>query len=128
MTTTTSTQAPAGAELQRRVDDLPLPGRPLDWDDGGTPIEGNVVHQYHPRGERFPRWADIKTREHLLDVQAQPARFEVRILFKVPVEELARGPISRVAAAQERLDRIERLAGAAIANMRAAMAVFGEKP
>jgi hypothetical protein len=127
MTTTTSTQPQAGAELQRRVDDMPLPDRQLDWDDG-TPIEGNVVHQYHPRGERLPRWADIKTREHLLDVQAQPARFEVRTLFKVPVDDLARGPISRVAAAQERLDRIERLAGAAIANMRAAMAALGEKP
>jgi len=108
-------------QLMRRLTDRALPGRPLDWDEAGTPIDGTVVYQYHPRAERFPLWADIRTREHLLDIQAQPERYEVRTLFTVSVDDLARGPLSRVSAARERLDQIEKVGGATIASMRASV-------
>lgn len=138
MTTTSSTPMISAGEriiptadnaaLMRRVDDFPLPSRPLDWDEEGTPIEGSVVYLYHPRGERFVRWAEIRTQEQLLDIQAAPDRFEIRTLFSVPVEDLARSPISLVAAARIKLDIIERATGAAIANMRAVAQQLGAKP
>jgi len=116
------------AALMRRITDFPLPARPLEWDEEGTPIEGSVVYQYHPRSERFALWADIRTEEHLLDVRAQPERFELRTLFTASVEDLARSPLSLIAAAQKRLDLIEAAAGRAIAAMRTAMTTYGEKP
>lgn len=118
----------APEQMRRRVDDLPLPGQPLDWGDEGTPFEStNVVYLYRPRAERFPRWAEIRTQEHLLDVKKEPSRFEIWTLFRVSVDDLARAPVSTIALAQTRLDRIERAAGAAIANMRTAMREFGDQ-
>lgn len=129
MNMTASTQAPAPVTPQRRFDDHALPDRPLDWDDEGTPLASTtVVYLYRPLNEQFKRWADIRTQEHLLDVQAAPERYELRILFTVPVEDLARAPISHVAMARTRLDIIQRVAGAAIANMRAVACEFKELP
>ena len=129
MNMTASTQAPAPVTPQRRFDDHALPDRPLDWDDEGTPLASTtVVYLYRPLNEQFKRWADIRTEEHLLDVQAAPDRYELRILFTVPVEDLARAPISHVAMARTRLDTIQRAAGAAIANMRAVACEFKELP
>lgn len=111
---------------RRRVDDFPLPGQPLDWSDAGTPLEStSVVYLYRPTGERFVRWAEIRTQEHLLDVQAAPDRFVVRTLFTVPVDELSRSPTTLVAMAQTKLDRIQAATGKVIANFRAAMAEIG---
>ncbi|WP_312517270.1 hypothetical protein [Massilia sp.] len=120
MNMTASTQAPAPVTPRRRFDDHALPDRPLEWDDEGTPLASTTfVYPYRPRNEQFKRWADIRTEEHLLDVQAAPERYELRILFTVPVEYLARAPLAHVAMARTRLDTIQRAAGAAIANMRA---------
>lgn len=127
MNMTASTQAPAPVTPQRRFDDHALPDRPLDWDDEGTPLASTtVVYLYRPLNEQFKRWADIRTQEHLLDVQAAPDRYELRILFTVPVEDLARAPLAHVAMARTRLDTIQRAAGAAIANMRAVACEFKE--
>jgi len=123
--------APALApeQMRRRVDDLPLPGRPLEWDDEGTPLEGSsVVYLYRPRAERFPRWAEIRTQEHLLDIQAEPTRFEIRTLFTVPVEDLARAPLTLIAEARMKLDRIEAAQGKAIASFRAVVAEIARQP
>ena len=129
MTSTTSMEAPAPAALQRRIDDLALPGQPLEWGDEGTPLPGaSVVHQYRLLNDRFERWMDIWTKEHLLDVQAAPDRFEVRILFTVPVDEISRAPVSFVAAAQIKLDIINAATGAVIANMRAVAREIAELP
>jgi len=128
MPETSPAAAPAPVAQLRRIDDLPLPARALDWDEDGTPIEGSVVYQYHPRNERFARWIDIRTREQLLDIQAQPERFEVRTLFTVPVDDVARNPITLIAAARVKLDIIERAAGAAIANMRTVAQQLGGQP
>ena len=128
MPETSPAAAPAPVAQLRRIDDLPLPSRALDWDEEGTPLEGSVVYQYHPRNERFARWADIRTREQLLDIQAAPERFEMRTLFAVPVDALAYHPTTLIAAARIKLDLIEKATGAAIANMRAAMREFGGQP
>jgi len=120
--------AATNTALMRRLTDFPLPKRPLEWDEEGTPITGSVVYQYHPRGERFPLWADIRTEEHLLDIQAQPERFELRTLFAASVEDLARSPGTLIAAARIKLDRIEAAQGKAIASFRAAMAEIAGQP
>jgi len=129
MTSTTTTEAPAPAALQRRIDDLALPGQPLEWGEEGTPLPGaSVVHQYRLLNDRFERWMDIRTQEHLLEVQAAPDRFKVRIMFTVPVDDISRAPVSFVAAAQTRLDIIHAATGAAIANLRAVAREIAELP
>jgi len=129
MTSTTTMEAPAQATPRRRVDDMLLPDRPLDWDDEGTPLASTtVVYLYRPRAEQFKRWADIRTQEHLLDVQAAPDRYELRTLFTVPVDELSRSPLALVAAAATKLDIIRAGTGAAIANMRAVAREIAELP
>jgi len=129
MTSTTTMEAPAQATPRRRVDDMPLPDRPLDWDDEGTPLASTtVVYLYRPRAEQFKRWDDIRTQEHLLDVQAAPDRYELRTLFTVPVDELSRSPLALVAAAATKLDIIRAGTGAAIANMRAVAREIAELP
>ena len=129
MTSTTTMEAPAQATPRRRVDDMLLPDRPLDWDDEGTPLASTtVVYLYRPRAEQFKHWADIRTQEHLLDVQAAPDRYELRTLFTVPVDELSRSPLALVAAAATKLDIIRAGTGAAIANMRAVAREIAELP
>ena len=129
MTSTTTMEAPAQATPRRRVDDMLLPDRPLDWDDEGTPLASTtVVYLYRPRAEQFKRWDDIRTQEHLLDVQAAPDRYELRTLFTVPVDELSRSPLALVAAAATKLDIIRAGTGAAIANMRAVAREIAELP
>jgi len=129
MNMTASTQAPAPEVPQRRFDDQALPGRPLDWGDEGTPFDGSsVVYFCRIRNALPVHWHEIRTKEHLLDVQADAARYELRILFTVPVDDLARAPIAHVAMARTRLDTIQRAAGAAIANMRAVACEFKELP
>ncbi len=129
MTTTTSTQAPAGAELQRRVDDLPLPGLPLDWGDDGTPLEpSSVVYFRRPLDKRFPLWEQIKTKERLAQTQAAPERFELLTLFTVPVDELARGSLVPIMEARLRLDRIEAATARAVEGMREVAREMAVKP
>jgi len=129
MTSTTTMEAPAQTTPRRRVDDMLLPDRPLDWDDEGTPLASTtVVYLYRPRAEQFKHWADIRTQEHLLDVQAAPDRYELRTLFTVPVDELSRSPLALVAAAATKLDIIRAGTGAAIANMRAVAREIAELP
>lgn len=126
MNQTATTQAQADGAPQRRIDDLPLPAHQLQWNEEGTPLAGtSVVYLYRPRDERFARWADILTQEHLLEVKAAPERFELRTLFTVPVDELARSPITLVAAAQTKLDIIKAATSAVIANMRAVAREIG---
>lgn len=121
------TPAADNRNMMRRLTDRIPPSEPLDWGAEGTALEGtSVVYLYRPRAERFALWADIRTQEHLLDVQAAPDRYELRILFTVPVDDLARAPIAHVAMARTRLDTIQRAAGAAIANMRAVACEFKE--
>lgn len=129
MNMTASTQAPAPEVPQRRFDDHALPGRPLEWDVDGTPLEGtSVVYLYRPRTEQFKRWAEIHTQEHLLDIQAAPERYEVRTLFTVSVDDLVRAPVATIARAQTKLDIIQAATGAAIANMRAVAREMAEQP
>jgi len=129
MTSTTAMEAPAPTALQRRIDDLALPGQPLEWGEEGTPLPGaSVVHQYRLLNDRFERWMDIRTQEHLLDVKAAADRFELRVLFTVPVDDIARAPISTVERAQTKLDIIHAATGAAIANLRAVAREIAELP
>lgn len=122
MNATEAVPALAPEQMRRRIDDLPLPARPLDWDDEGTPLDHpSVVYLYHPKGARPVLWMEIKTRENLLDVQAAPDRYELRTLFAASVEDLARSPLSMIASAQIKLDRIRTATGQAIAAARRAL-------
>jgi hypothetical protein len=114
--------------MLRRLSDK-LPGQPLDWGGDGTPFEGStVVYLCRVRDALPVRWSEIHTKEHLLDVQAEPTRYEVRTLFTVPVDELSRSPLALVAAAATKLDIIRAGTGAAIANMRAVAREIAEMP
>jgi len=130
--TSTMEKLPVIAEDERIIpaagDRIP-PSEPLDWGQDGTPLASTtVVYLYRPRAEQFNRWADIRTQEHLLDVQAEPDRYELRTLFTVPVDELSRSPLALVAAAATKLDIIRAGTGAAIANMRAVAREIAELP
>jgi len=128
MTSTTTAQAPAQATPRRRVDDLLLPERPLEWGDEGTPFEStSVVYFYRARIWNDSRWAEIRTQEHLLDIKQAPDLFELLTLFTVPVDELSRSPITHYAAAQTKLDIINAAAGAVKANLRAFLRETAEK-
>lgn len=125
--TTTSTAAPAPGELQRRVDDAPQPGQPLDWGDDGTQLPASsAVHQYRPHDERHRLWSDIKTEELLAYVQGAPERFELRTLFAMPIDDIARSPNVVVLSALEVIDRCNREGEAAKAKLRAALSALGE--
>lgn len=126
--TLTSTTAPDTP--QRRVDDLPLPGQPLYWGEDGTPLPASsVVYQYRPQAdERHRLWSDIKTEELLAYVQAAPERFELRTLFAVPVEDLARAPMTTIITAQAELDKARRARDAAVIQLHAALTALGELP
>lgn len=129
MTTTTSTQTPVGAELQRRVDDLPLPVQPLEWGDDGTPLEpSSAVYFRRPLDKRFPLWEQIKTQERLAETRAAPERFELLTLFTVPVDELARGSLVPIMEARLRLDRIEAATARAVEGMREVAREMAVKP
>lgn len=127
--TTTSTAAPAPGELQRRVDDAPQPGQPLDWGDDGTQLPASsAVHQYRPHDERHRLWSDIKTEELLAYVQGAPERFELRTLFAMPIDEVVRAPSVVVLTALAALDRSRSEAEAAKAKLRAALSALGGMP
>lgn len=127
--TTTSTAAPAPGELQRRVDDAPQPGQPLDWGDEGTQLPASsAVHQYRPHDERHRLWSDIKTEELLAYVQGAPERFELRTLFAMPIDEVVRAPSVVVLTALAALDRSRSEAEAAKAKLRAALCALGGMP
>lgn len=126
----TITTTPAPGALQRRVDDLPLPGHSLDWGEDGSPLPpSTVVYQYRPRAdERHRLWADIKTEELLAYVQAAPERFELRPMFTMPIDEVVRAPSVVVLTALAALDRSRSEAEAAKAKLRAALAALGGMP
>lgn len=127
-TTTSTTQAPA-PELQRRVDDQALPDCPLDWGSDGTPLpDSSIVYLYRTRAGGFAMWAEIKTQERLADVQASPDHFELRVLFTLPVEDLARGVLVPIMEARLRLDRIKKATDQAIAGMHEVMREMAVKP
>lgn len=127
--TTTSTAAPVPSELQRRVDDAPQPGQPLDWGDDGTQLPASsAVHQYRPHDERHRLWSDIKTEELLAYVQGAPERFELRTLFAMPIDEVVRAPSVVVLTALAALDRSRSEAEAAKAKLRAALSALGGMP
>lgn len=121
--------APAPAVPQRRVDDLPPPAQPLQWSEDATPLPASsVVYQYRPHDERHRLWSDIETEELLTYVRATPERFELRTLFEVPVADLARAPMSTVAAHVVALDKAKVARDAAAVQLRAALAALGELP
>ncbi|OIJ42024.1 hypothetical protein [Massilia timonae] len=128
--TLTSTPAPAPDALQRRVDDLPLPGQPLYWGEDGTPLPpSSVVYQYRPQAdERHRLWSDITTQELLAYVKAAPERFELRTLFTVSVEDLARAPLATILEARLQLDRIKAATEKAISGMREVARETAVKP
>lgn len=128
MTSTITTQAPAPAIPQRRViDDLPLPYQPLEWEEETPFGASSVVYLYRLRDQPDMGWVHIKTEELLLEVKASPERYDLWILFTIPVDEISRSPRAYVAAAQTKLDIINAATGAAIANMRAFARAIGEQ-
>lgn len=127
--TIATTPAPAPDALRRRVDDLPPPAQPLQWGEDVTPLPASsVVYQYRPHDERHRLWSDIETEELLAYVQTTPERFELRTLFTVPVDDLARAPMSTVITAQADLDKARRARDAAVVQLHAALAALGELP
>lgn len=123
---------PAADTLQRRVDDMPLPGHSLDWGEDGSPLPpSSIVHLYRPLDERHRLWSEIKTQELLAYVQAAPDRFELRTLFTVPVDDLARSQLVPVMDARLRLDRMNAAARQAVAGIYEAIDLMNqmrEKP
>lgn len=108
MNLTDVTSAPETGEQQRRMDDLTLYGQSLEWVDDGTPLPASsIVYLRRPRDQRFPLWELIKTQERLAEAQTASGRFELLILFTVPVEDLARGQLVPVMEARLRLDRMK---------------------
>jgi len=125
----TSTNQAAPAVPRRRVDDLPPPAQPLQWGEDVTPWPASsVVYQYRPHDERHRLWSDIETEELLAYVHTTPERFELRTLFAVPVDDLARAPMSTVITAQADLDKARRARDAAVVQLHAALAALGELP
>ena len=128
-TTTISTMQPPAPELQRRADDQALPDCPLDWGSDGTPLpDSSIVYLYRTRAGGFAMWAEIKTQERLADVQASPDHFELRVLFTLPVEDLARGALVPVMEARLRLDRIKKATDQAISGMHDVIRELAVKP
>ena len=133
------TSTPAPDALQRRVEDMPPAAARLDWEDDGTPLPASsVVYLFRSREAGFPLWDEIKTRERLELVQAAPERFELRTLFTVSVDDLARSPLATILEARLSMDRIEARTKKAIdewresqraavaARLRDALALLGE--
>lgn len=105
--------------LMRRVDDLPLPSHPLEWGDDGTPLPASsIVYQYRPLNKRYRLWHDIETQERLDFVRANPEHYELRTLFTVSVDDLARAPLATILEARLHLDRITAATEKAISGMR----------
>lgn len=106
-------------EMMRRLDDAPLPNHSLDWGEDGSPLPASsVVYQYRPYDERHRLWSDIKTEELLAYVRSAPERFELRTLFTVSVDDLARAPLATILEARLHLDRIKAATEKAISGMR----------
>lgn len=117
--TSTTTPAPAPDALQRRVEDMPPAAARLDWEDDGTPLPASsVVYLFRSREAGFPLWDEIKTQERLQLVQEAPDQFELLTLFTVPVDDLARSPLTVILDARLHLDRIKAATEKAISGMR----------
>ena len=127
-TTTSITQAPAPEQL-RRFDDQALPDHPLEWGNDGTPLpELSIVYFYRPIAGRFPMWSEIKTQERLADVQASPGHFELRVLFTLSVEDLARGTLVPVMEARMHLDRMKKATAQVVSGLHDVIRELGVKP
>lgn len=126
MTTTDTTQASAPEQL-RRFDDQALPEHPLEWGSDGTPLpDSSIVYLYRPRGGVL--WAEIKTQERLADVQASPGHFDLRVLFTLSVEDLARGTLVPVMEARMHLDRMKKAAAQVVSGLHDVIRELGVKP
>ncbi|MEH6434338.1 hypothetical protein [Massilia sp. DD77] len=103
-------------EPQRRIDDQ-HPAQPLEWSDAGTPLpESSIVYLACARGATGDLWMEVKTQETLEALRGSPAH-ELRTVFTVPVDELARAPIAAVVAARTELDRLARQAAPELADL-----------
>ncbi len=126
--TTDTTQAPAPEQL-RRVDDLALPEQPLEWGNDGTPLPpSSIVYFYRLRRGGLDLWSEIKTQERLASIQAQPDTFELRVLFTLSVEDLARGTLVPVMEARMHLDRMKKAAAQVVSGLHDVIRELGVKP
>jgi hypothetical protein len=116
-------------DMMRRLDDQSLPSAPLDWGNDGTPLPpSSIVYLYRPHAGGFALWSEIRTQERLAEVQASPGHFELRVLFTVPVEDLARGALVPIMEARLRLDRIKKATDQAISGMHDVIRELAVKP
>jgi hypothetical protein len=116
-------------DMMRRLEDQSLPSAPLDWGNDGSPLPpSSIVYLYRPHAGGFTLWTEIKTQERLAEVQASPDHFELRVLFTLSVENLARGTLVPVMEARLRLDRIKRATDQAIAGMHEVIREMAVKP
>lgn len=111
--------APAVDAPHRRFFEAPQSVRRLEWDEEGTPLPpSSVVYLFRSHDKDFPLWDLIKTQERLQLVREAPEQFELWTLFTVPVDDLVRAPVTIIADALRRKDRIEMACEKAISGMR----------
>ena len=87
-------------------DQLSRPG--TDRRAKGALASSSVVYFCRTVGAISETWERVTSHESLAAIQADASQYELLTLFTVPVDDVARAPVSTVARARAELDLIER--------------------
>ena len=112
-------------ELMRRLAEHAYPG----VTGPATPLApSSALDQCRLLTDPLRQWVDVETEEMLDYAKARPDVFEIRTLYAMPVDELARAPNFTVRAALDVIDQARRDRKVAASKLRAALAVLEEMP
>jgi hypothetical protein len=112
-------------ELMRRLAEHAYPG----VTGPATPLApSSALDQCRLLTDPLRQWVDVETEEMLDYAKARPDVFEIRTLYAMPVDELARAPNFTVRAALDVVDQARRDREAAALKLRAALAILEGMP
>lgn len=94
-----------------------------------TPLApSSALDQCRLLSDPLRQWVDIETEEMLEYAKARPDVFEIRTLYAMPVDELARAPNFTVRAALDVVDQAHRDRDVINGQLRRALAALEEMP
>jgi hypothetical protein len=112
-------------ELMRRLAERGYPG----VTGPATPLApSSALDQCRVISDPLRQWVDIETEEMLDHAKARPEVFEIRTLYAMPVDELARAPNFTVRAALGVIDQAHRDRDVITGQIRRALAALEGMP